>query len=285
MFCRHVALTSALLTFALLVAAEPARGQDSKDAPAKAEPVNIKVTLPHAKAQLSIQGQATRQTGMERTFISPPLEPGREYEYTLVAVWEPNNYTKITRKKMLKVKAAQNVDVDFRKKDEGKEDDILVRWVPTPPDIVDEMCKLGKIDKDDTVFDLGCGDGIMVIRAVKNFGAKKGVGVDIDPNKVKDAKAAAKAAGVSDRLEFREGDVLKPIDGLADATAILLYMGDDLNNALKPLLLKTLKPGTRIVSHRFKMGDWKPDKSITVRGNDGDEYLLHLWTVPEKKAE
>lgn len=284
MFCRPLALSLLLLGIVLFVAAEPAVGQD-KDAPAKAEPVNIKVTVPHAKAQLTIQGQATRQTGLERTFVSPPLEPGREYEYTLVAVWEPNNYTKITRKKMLKVKAAQTVDVDFRKKDEGKEDDILVRWVPTPPDIVDEMCKLGKVDKDDTVFDLGCGDGIMVIRAVKNFGAKKGIGVDIDPNKVKDAKAAAKAAGVSDRLEFREGDVLKPIEGLADASVILLYMGDDLNNALKPNLLKTLKPGTRVVSHRFKMGDWKPEKSITVKGNDGDEYQLHLWIIPEKKAE
>jgi uncharacterized protein (TIGR03000 family) len=283
MFRRSVTLTCAFLGVALLAVADPVRGQD-KDAP-KAEAVNIKVTLPHAKAKLTIQGQPTRQTGIERTFVSPPLEPGREYEYTLVAVWEPNNYTTITRKKMLKVKAAQNVDVDFRKKDEGREDDILVRWVPTPPDIVDEMCKLGKIGKDDVVFDLGCGDGIMVIRAVKNFGAKKGIGVDINPDKVRDAKAAAKRAGVEDRLEFREGDVLKPIDGLDQATAILLYMGDDLNNALKPILLKTLKPGTRIVSHRFKMGDWKPDKSIVVTGNDGDEYHLHLWTIPEKKGE
>jgi SAM-dependent methyltransferase len=203
----------------------------------------------------------------------------------LVAVWEPNNYTKSTRKKTLKVKAAQAAEVDFRKKDEGREDDILVRWVPTPPDIVDEMCKLGKVDKEDTVFDLGCGDGIMVIRAVKNFGAKKGVGVDIDPNKVKDAKAAGKAAGVSDRLEFREGDVLKPIEGLADASVVLLYMGDDLNNALKPQLLKTLKPGSRVVSHRFTMGDWKPEKTLTVKGNDGDDYQIHLWIIPEKKGE
>src|SRR5262249_54011379 len=155
---------------ALLVMANAASGQEKKDAPAKAEAVNIKVTLPHAKALLTIQGQPTRQTGTERTFVSPALEPGREYEYSMVAVWEPNNYTKITRTKTLKVKAGQNVDVDFRKKDEGKEDDILVRWVPTPPEIVDEMCKLGKVNKDDTVFDLGCGDGVMVIRAVKEFG-------------------------------------------------------------------------------------------------------------------
>jgi uncharacterized protein (TIGR03000 family) len=283
MFRRPVALTGILLGSALFAMAVPALGQDKKDAPAKAEPVNIKITLPHTKALLTIQGQPTRQTGVERTFVSPPLEPGREYEYTMVAFWEPNNYTKITRTKAIKVKAGQNIEVDFRKKDEGKQDDILVRWVPTPPEVVDEMCKLGKVNKDDVVFDLGCGDGIMVIRAVKEFNAKKGIGVDIDPNKVRDAKAAAKRAKVDDRVEFREGDVLKPIEGLADATIILLYMGDDLNNALKPNLLKTLKPGSRIVSHRFTMGDWKPDKSITVKGNDGEEYNLHLWTIKEKE--
>jgi uncharacterized protein (TIGR03000 family) len=285
MFRRSVTLTCAFLGIALLAVADRARGQDKKDAPAKAEPVSIKVILPRANAQLSIQGQPTRQTGTERTFVSPPLEPGREYEYKMIAVWEPNNYTKITRQKMLKVKAAQNVEVDFRTKDEGKEDDILVRWVPTPPEIVDKMCELGKIGKEDVVFDLGCGDGIMVIRAVKNFGAKKGIGVDINPDKVRDAQAAAKRAGVEDRVVFREGDVLKPIQGLDEASAILLYMGDDLNNALKPILLKTLKPGTRIISHRFKMGDWAPDKTITVKGNDGDEYLIHLWTIPAKKGE
>ncbi|MBY0527111.1 MAG: TIGR03000 domain-containing protein [Gemmataceae bacterium] len=276
---RPLALRCLLLAVLSLGLLQPAWTQDAKE-----KPCNLKVTMPHTKATLSIQGVATRQTGLERTFQSPPLDPSREYTYELTAFWEPNNYTKITRTKKVKVKGGQDVEVDMRKPDEGVKDDIKVRYVPTPNEVVDEMCKLGKVGKDDVVYDLGCGDGRMVIRAVKMFNAKKGIGVDFDPERVKDSKANAKREKVEDRVEIRQSDVLK-IDDLSDATCILLYMGDDLNNALKPILLKTLKPGTRIVSHRFKMGDWKPDKSIVVKDSDSEEYDVHLWIIPEKGKE
>ena len=150
--------------------------------------------------------------------------------------------------------------------------------VPTPSDFVDAMCNLAKVGKDDVVYDLGCGDGRMVITAVKKFGAKRGVGVDLDPALVKESKKKAEEAGVADRVEFRVGDVLKVKD-LSDADVVLLYMGDDINNRLKPILRKTLKPGARVVSHRFTMGEWKPTKSETMKGADGQTYHLHLWVI------
>jgi uncharacterized protein (TIGR03000 family) len=247
--------------------------------------VNLKVIVPHPKATLWIQGVQTKQTGKERTFESPPLEPNKEYKYTLKAFWEPNNYTKITRIKEVTVQAGKDIEVDMTQKDPKFPDDILVRYVPTPHEIVEEMCKLGKVTKDDVVYDLGCGDGRMVIKAVQMFGAKRGKGIDIDPIRVKECQRNAKEAKVEDRVTFEQGDVLK-IDSVADASVVLIYMGNDLNNGIKPMLRRSLKPGSRVVSHRFTMGDWKPTKSITVKGNDGDEYELHLWVIgdDEKKG-
>ena len=144
------------------------------------------------------------------------------------------------------------------------------------------MCQMAKVSKDDVVFDLGCGDGRLVITAVKKFGAKKGVGVDLDPVRIKESKANAKEAGVEDKVEFRVGDVFKVKD-LADANVVLLYMGDDVNELLKPILQKTLKPGSRVVSHRFLMGaDWPPDQTETVRDTNIGDCEVHLWTIKKK---
>lgn len=246
-----------------------------------AQPVTLKVYLAEDDALLTIEGGATKQTGSTRQFVSPPLEPGVSYTYTLVATWEPNNYTKITRTRTVAVRAGQTVEVDLRQIDEKFPDKVLIRFVPTPDDIVAAMCKLGRVGKEDVVYDLGCGDGRMVITAVKKFGAKRGVGVDIDPERIKESKENVRKAGVEDRLEIRQGDVLN-IKDLADASVILLYMGDDVNILLRPILQKTLKPGSRIVSHRFLMGDWKPHKTLMVTGEDGDEYELHLWEIGGK---
>jgi ubiquinone/menaquinone biosynthesis C-methylase UbiE len=140
------------------------------------------------------------------------------------------------------------------------------------------MLKLGEVGKDDVVYDLGCGDGRIVITAVKNFGAKRGVGIDIDPQRIRESRANAERENVENKVEFRQGDVLK-IHDLSDATAVMLYMGDELNMMLRPILQKTLKPGTRIVSHRFKMGDWKPLKTETLVDQKGQKYLVHLWKI------
>jgi ribosomal protein L11 methylase PrmA len=149
------------------------------------------------------------------------------------------------------------------------------------------MAEMAKISKDDVVWDPGCGDAVMLIRPVKMRGAKKGVGIDIDPKMVKVAQEKAKQEGVADKVVIKQGDVLneKDMADAADATVVLVYMGDDLGARMSPVLQKLLKPGARVVSHRFTLGDWKPDKTVKVMGQDGDEYTLHLWVVKEKKDE
>jgi uncharacterized protein (TIGR03000 family) len=291
MLRRLVTATLALLLMLVLGLSAPARqaAQDKpKSAPdepkGEAKTVSLKVLLPQANAKLTIEGQLSRQTGDTRTFRSPPLKPGVKYVYTLSAEWEPNNYTKITRTVRKNVTAGESVEIDMRKEDPNRPDDILVRWVPTPDDIVQEMIKLANITKDDVVYDLGCGDGRIVIAAVQ-AGAKRGVGIDIDPQKIRESKFNAKRVGVEDKVEFREQDVLK-IPDLSEANVVMLYMGEELNHQLRPILQKTLKTGSRVVSHRFTMGpEWKPDKTETLKGKDGDTYLVHLWTITETKKD
>ncbi|MCI0381360.1 MAG: TIGR03000 domain-containing protein [Gemmataceae bacterium] len=249
--------------------------------------VSIKVHVPQNNAVLTIDGKKTKQSGAVRTFTSPPLDVANKYSYKLQVVWEPNNYTKITRKYEVKVDPAKDaekgLEVDLRVADPRWKDDIVVRYVPTPDEVVDAMCKIGKVGKNDVVYDLGCGDGRMVIRAVKYFDAKQGIGVDIDPKLVKESKENAEAAKVADKVEFREGDVLK-IEDIPNATVVLLYMGNDINLRLRPILQSKLKPGARVVSHRFTMGDWEPTESKTITV-DGEEYEIHLWVIGEDKKK
>ncbi len=192
-----------------------------------------------------------------------------------------NNYETYIVTRTVKVQAGKSVEVDMRKMDPKQGDKLFIRFVPTPDDVVEAMMKLASVGKDDVVYDLGCGDGVIVISAVKKFHAKRGVGVDLDNKRLQEAKENAKRAGVQDKVEFRKRDVLK-VEGLSEATVVALYLSDDLNLLLRPLLQKQLKPGTRIVSHRFTMGDWKPDKTETIEGADGDTYEIHLWKIKEK---
>jgi uncharacterized protein (TIGR03000 family) len=250
------------------------------------KPATIKILLPernHKEPIVTVEGVTTKSTGSTRTFLTPPLDPAKTYTYRVEALIEPNNYTKITRPRDISFKAGDETTIDMRLKDD-KLDKIVVRWVPTPDDIVDKMAEMAKIGKDDIVYDPGCGDAIMLIRPVKKLGAKKGIGIDIDPKRVKEAQEKAKAEGVADKIVIREGDILNEDDmkDLAEATVVLIYIGDDLGARMSPLLQKVLKPGTRIVSHRFLLGDWKPDKTETVKGADGDEYTLHYWEVKKK---
>jgi uncharacterized protein (TIGR03000 family) len=251
---------------------------------ANRQPVYLKVVVPLANAELMVEDAVTRQTGTNRTFVSPPLDTDKEYTYTLVATLKPNNYTTITRTRKVTVRGGQQVEVDLRKVDDNLPDKIVIRYVPTPMEVVEAMLTMAKVGKDDVVFDLGCGDGRLVVTAVERFGAKRGVGVDIDPERIKDSNANAKRSNVEDRVEFRQADVLQ-IKDLSDASAIMLYMGNELNLQLRPTLRKTLKPGSRIVSHRFLMGDWKPLKSQTIVGRDGEKYNLHLWIITEEDAK
>lgn len=149
-----------------------------------------------------------------------------------------------------------------------------VPYVPTRQNVVEAMLSLAKVKKGDVVYDLGCGDGRIVITAAKLYGTN-GVGVDIDPERIKEANENAKKENVANRVKFIEGDLFK--QDFSKATVVTLYLLPEVNKKLQPLLLKQLKPGTRIVSHAFGIGDWKPDQTIEVDG-----ATLHLWTVPKK---
>lgn len=249
--------------------------------PATAQPAGvkskIKVSLLAENAELLIENKPTKATGKIREFETPPLDAGKMYEYEFKATWRPNNYTVITRTKSVQFKAGENLDIDLTKDD--PKDKAVIRYVPTPDDIVKQMVKLAGVGKDDVVYEPGCGDARITIEAVK-AGAKKGVGIDLDKERVKESKANVKLAKLEEKIEIREGDALE-IKDLGDATVVFLYMGDEFDALIRPILWKQLKVGTRVVSHRFTMGDWKPEKSISVKGDDGDTYELHLWTITE----
>ncbi|WP_373542826.1 cyclopropane-fatty-acyl-phospholipid synthase family protein [Chamaesiphon sp.] len=152
-----------------------------------------------------------------------------------------------------------------------------VPYVPTPTAVVNAMLTLGNVKKNDVLYDLGSGDGRIVITAAQKFGTR-GVGIDIDPQRVKDANQNAQKAGVTDRVEFRQQDLFTT--DLRNATIVTLYLLPEINLKLRPRLLSQLKPGTRIVSHAFDMGDWKPQKVVKV----GSE-TIYYWTVPAKGSK
>ena len=148
-------------------------------------------------------------------------------------------------------------------------------YVPTPQEVVDAMLKLANVTEKDVVYDLGCGDGRIVVTAAK-LGAR-GVGIDIDPKRVDEATANVLAAGVGSRARILQGDLFEAEIG--DATVVALYLLSSLNQKLRPKLLADLKPGTRIVSHAFDMGDWKPEQTMKIGGT-----TIYLWRVPARKS-
>ena len=150
-------------------------------------------------------------------------------------------------------------------------------YVSTPPEVVEAMLKAAKVTKDDIVYDLGCGDGRIVIMAALKYGAR-GVGIDIDPALVREAQENARKAGVADRVQFIQGDLFK--SDLREATVVTLYLMASVNLELRPKLLRELKPGTRVVSHAFDMGDWKPQRAFEV--NSGRAWgKVYFWVIPE----
>lgn len=280
MMIRHPLFRLAAFALLLALSAAPTARAQAPDSTEHRAFLTVRV---QEDAKLTVDGNPTTQRGGVRRFHSPPLEPGKTYHYTVVAEWMPSNYETFTVKRKVEVAAGKRVEVDLRKPNIELGDTLFIRWVATPPKIIDAMMKLAGVGKDDVVYDLGCGRGEIVIAAVKKFNAKRGVGIDLDPAQVRKAKANANEAGVEEKVEFRQGDVLQVKD-LAEATVVTLYMSDDLNKLLMPILKKQLKPGARIVSHRFKMGDWKPDKTETVdiKHDIPEEKLIHLWTIEKK---
>jgi SAM-dependent methyltransferase len=153
-----------------------------------------------------------------------------------------------------------------------------VVYVPTPDVVVAKMLELAKVKKDDFLYDLGSGDGRIVISAAQKFGTK-GVGIELRPELVQQANQNAQAAGVSDRVQFLQQDLFKT--DISKATVVTLYLLPNLNLKLRPTLFRVLKPGSRIVSHDFNMGDWKPEQVVQVQGPNR-VHTVYYWVIPEK---
>jgi ubiquinone/menaquinone biosynthesis C-methylase UbiE len=147
-----------------------------------------------------------------------------------------------------------------------------VIYVPTPQEVVDAMLKLAEVHTGDVVYDLGCGDGRIVATAAKQFGVR-GVGIDINPERIAEARETLKKFGVTNLVTLRNADLFEA--DIKEASVVTLYLLTSLNIKLRPKLLRDLKPGTRIVSHSFDMGDWKPEKEMVVSG-----HTIYLWRVP-----
>jgi SAM-dependent methyltransferase len=162
---------------------------------------------------------------------------------------------------------------------EARQRPTLAPYVPTPQDVVDRMLSVAEVTAQDTVYDLGCGDGRIVITAAKKYGAH-GVGIDIDKDRISDSRRNARDAGVSALVRFEQGDILKA--DVSTATVVTLYLVSSSNLKLRPLLTQQLKPGARIVSHAFGMGDWQPDKVDRFTDSHGDERVIYLWRTDGK---
>ncbi len=152
-----------------------------------------------------------------------------------------------------------------------REPDVI--YVPTPQPVVDAMLKLAGVHKGDVLYDLGSGDGRIVVTAAKEYGIRA-VGIDINPERIKEANENAKQAGVTNLVTFRNEDLFEA--DIKEASVVTLYLLTSLNLKLRPKLWKDLKPGTRIVSQTFDMGDWKPEKEESIDGR-----RIYLWRVPE----
>jgi hypothetical protein len=154
-----------------------------------------------------------------------------------------------------------------------------VPYVPTHETIVDAMLEMAEVKGADILHDLGSGDGRIPITAAKRFGTR-GVGIDLNPQRVKEANENAQKAGVTDKVKFIEGDLFQ--HDFSEATVVTLYLLPEVNMRLRPKILE-MKPGTRVVSHNYDMGDWKPEKTRTIETPDGSTHYVYFWRVPEKK--
>jgi|GEM_PF-2479417 len=156
----------------------------------------------------------------------------------------------------------------------GRRPDVI--YVPTPPETVDEMLRQARLKPGGVLYDLGSGDGRIPVAAARQYGVRA-VGIEIDPKLVGEAEEAARREGVSGLVSFRHADMFR-VD-LREATVVTLYLSDRLNLLLRPKLLAELRPGARIVSHDFTMGDWRPERSVRVPWKNLYR-TVHVWTVP-----
>jgi uncharacterized protein (TIGR03000 family) len=286
------------------------------------QPAYLRVRLP-AGAELLVDGTRTKQTSAERIFQTPPLEPGKRFVYKLKATWKADGQ-EVVREQVARVEAGRETFIDLSppsaekegnapetkkeevppepapKKEETtpdktpkkearepskprREPDIF--FLPTPQKVVDRMLELAKVTKNDLVYDLGCGDGRIVVTAAEKYGAKA-VGYDIDPERVKDSLENVKKHHVEKLVTIKEADIFE-LD-LTPASVVTLYLLPELNVKLMPQLAK-LKPGSRIISHDFAMDGAKPVKveHLKVPNDRGEEseHTVYMWIVPWEKEK
>jgi uncharacterized protein (TIGR03000 family) len=311
MLCPLTAPRASLVGLALVLAVSLAAGQQ----PAAKKAVILILKVP-ADAKIEIEGQATKSTGEVRRYVSPEVEVGRKYVYTVKAAWVKAGRPVVVTREVF-VRAGEDNEVDLRqeeaakdtdtdkkdqaepkKKDEDKAEpkkgekpadqgergpDVI--FVPTPQEVVDKMLELAEVKKDDIVYDLGCGDGRIPVTAAKKYGCKAW-GYDIDPQRIKESLENVKKNKVEDLVTIERKDIFT-LD-LSKANVVTLYLLPDLNVKLIPQLEK-LKPGSRIVSHEFDMEGCKPKKTMEVEFTDKDgdkrKHTIYLWTIPFEKEK
>jgi uncharacterized protein (TIGR03000 family) len=289
---RSLTCLAVLAGLATLLLAPPLVAQQDNTGPA--EPAYLTVKVPDG-ATLQIGDRLTRQTGEVRRFVSPPLptKSGRKYTYTIKVTYKGAD---APEEKTVEVTPGKTTEVDLSKptvvaraedkaKDKPATEDKPKRkpdvlFVPTPQEVVDEMLKVADVKKDDVLYDLGCGDGIIVVTASKKIGCKT-IGYDIDPERVKEAKERAKKAGVEDKCTIEEKDIFT-LD-LSKASVITLYLLRELNEKLVPQLSK-MKEGSRVVTHDFDIPGYKAEKETMLQVN-GREHRVYLYTIPLKKEK
>jgi uncharacterized protein (TIGR03000 family) len=235
------------------------------------------VTVPQEDAELEINGVALRGTGTWRSFDLPQVRANDGQPVTFLTRWRPNGYTEMTRTKTVSVRVGQTVDVDLGT--ETPEDRVKVIYVPTPDDVAEQMVKMAEVKPTDVVYEPGCGDARITIAAMR-AGAQRAICIDIDEERARESRANVEAAGMATRIDVRHGDALDLKD-LSEVTVVLLYMGDHFNLLIRPVLWRDLPVGSRIVSHRFTMGDWAPDQTLQFNSAEGGIYDLHLWTITD----
>ncbi len=156
-----------------------------------------------------------------------------------------------------------------------EQSELEVPFVPTPETVVHEMLRLAHLTSSDVLYDLGSGDGRIVITAARKYGVH-GVGIDLNPDRIAEARENARKAGVADKVTFRQEDLFKT--DISKATVVTLYLLPSVNLRLRPKLLRELRPGTRVLSHDFDMGDWKPDRDVRV-----NEHKVYYWLIPNHR--
>ena len=156
----------------------------------------------------------------------------------------------------------------------------IVPYVPTPQEVVDRMLELAQVKKGDVVYDLGSGDGRIVVTAAKKYGVKA-IGYEIDPQRIKESHENIKKAGVEKLVEIKQQDI-RTVD-LSPASVVTMYLLPDVNLMLRPNIWNQMKPGSRVVSHDFDMGDWKAVKTEHIKDSSGWDHTLYLWRVEAKK--